>query len=141
MEKVTVAATFKHRVIFADICDLAGSSWRSISTSIDILFRTVLKGSTCNNMLTLMPWNVPKITNSFANNMIGSHYIMFAIQLQSQARRLIRSTRVIELISEIINSKQPLGAHKRNVSSHWQSCLPVFAEVFTFTSSNPNSTK
>ena len=36
-EKVTVAATFKHRVIFADTRDLRGS-WRSICTSIDDLF-------------------------------------------------------------------------------------------------------
>ena len=41
-EKVTLAATFKHRVIFADTCDLSGS-WRSICTSIDDLFRMVLK--------------------------------------------------------------------------------------------------
>ena len=48
---------------------------------------------------------------------------------------------VIKSISEIINREQQFGAYKINVSSHWQSCLPVLAEVFTFTSSNSNSTK
>ena len=49
-EKVTVAATFKHRVIFPDTRDLMGS-WRSICTSIENVFRIVLKriiGTICS---------------------------------------------------------------------------------------------
>ena len=46
-EKVTVAATFKHRVIFADTCDLT-RSWRLICTSIDDLIRMMLKITICS---------------------------------------------------------------------------------------------
>ena len=79
-EKVTVAATFKHRVIFADTRDLTGS-WRSICTSIDDLSQNGIRQGTWKDILTLMPGNVPKIINSFPDNMIGSHVSMFATQL------------------------------------------------------------
>ena len=92
---MTVVATFKRKVIFADTCDLTGS-WRSICTSIEDQNGTQ-KGA-CNNMLTLMPGNVPKFTNSFANNMIGSHISMLATQLQRQLRGSICSTRVVKSV-------------------------------------------
>ena len=58
-EKVTVAATFKHRVIFADTCDLTGS-WRSICTSIDDLFRMVLKRTPVTIYAHSDAWECPK---------------------------------------------------------------------------------
>ena len=143
-EKVTIAATFKCRVIFADtLCDLTGS-WRSICTSIRRFIQngTTQKG-TCNNMLTLMPGNVPQITNDFANNMIGSRISVFAIQLQRQSRGSICSTsRVIKSRSEIIPTRQQLGTYKIKLSS--QSCGPFFAshsEVSSFILSNSNLTQ
>ena len=82
-------------------------------------------------MLTLMPGNVPKIANSFANNMIGSesHFRMFAIQLQRQSRGSIYSTRESLNRYQIITRQQlELGTYKIKLSSH--SCCPFFCLTF-----------
>ena len=135
---MTVAATFKHKVIFADTCDLTGS-WRSIC--ISVFNQNDTQRGTCNNMLTLMSGNIPKITNSLANNMIRSQISMFAIQLQRQSRGSIWSAGVIKSISEII-TRQHLGTYKTKLSS--QLYCPFFAlrsEVSFFILSNSNSTQ
>ena len=82
-------------------------------------------------MLTLVPRNVPNIITSLANDMIRPCSTMFAIQLQTQARGSICSTR------------RQVRTHKTKRSS--QSCSPLstlrLPEVCYLSLSNSNSTK
>ena len=126
--------------LFLQIHAISGDHEGQFVHLLMISFQNGTQQGTWKDILTLMPGNVPKITNSFTDNMIGSHISMFAIQLQRQARGSICSTRALNQCQKWFVRNQR-GTYKIKLS--FQSCCPFFAlrsEVSSVISSNSNLT-